>query len=170
MRRTMSDWEQEAEDRPVVTTLKFWFWTVAIVVVTGVAVTAALWVTGVATAPWKGKGDAYQEKHSSGNWVAAQRAFHQQYNDVQGYKAKIAAAKQELAAVQAQYPTSNGTPYDPGAQQVANARATLTGLTQQCQNTVTGYNTDAQSYLTQDFRDAGLPERLDPAECAVPAG
>lgn len=41
----------------------------------------------------------------------------------------------------------------------------LTGLTQQCQNVVTQYNTDSQSYLTQDFKDANLPEKLDPAAC-----
>lgn len=161
MRRSMDDWAEEAESRPVATGLKWWFGGIALVVVTVVG----LWVFGVFSSPLKGKGDAYQQKNSSSNWVTAQRGFHQLNNSFETFKTQVADAKQALADVQAQYPTSNGTPYDPGAQQVANARTTLTGLTQQCQNVVTQYNTDSQSYLTQDFKDEGLPEKLDPAAC-----
>jgi len=32
MPRSMSDWEREAEDRPVLTAKKIWFWTIGIVV------------------------------------------------------------------------------------------------------------------------------------------
>lgn len=165
MRRSTEDWADELESRPIATGLKWWFGAIALIVVTVVL----LFVFGVVTAPWKGKGDAYQQKNTSANWVAAQRAFHQQYNDIQAYKAKIAAAKRDLDDFEHAHPNlGNGTPYDPLAQQDQNLRTTLTGLGQQCQNTVTGYNTDAQSYLTQDFRDAGLPDRLDPSECTVP--
>jgi hypothetical protein len=157
----MDDWADETESRPVVTSLKVWFGVIGLVVVT----VAVLWGTGVLTSWFKGKGDAYQQKNSSSNWVNAQRNFHQLENSFETYKTQVADAKAALAEVQKQYPTGNGTPYDPGAQQVANARTTLTGLTQQCQNVVTQYNTDSQSYLTQDFKDAGLPEKLDPAAC-----
>jgi hypothetical protein len=161
MRRSMDDWAEEAESRPVATSLKVWFGVIALVVVTFVA----LWGTGVLTSWFKGKGDAYQQKNSSSNWVNAQRGFHDLDNKFETYKTQVEDAKAALAEVQKQYPTSNGTPYDPGAQQVANARTTLTGLTQQCQNVVTQYNTDSQSYMTQDFKDAQLPEKLDPAAC-----
>jgi hypothetical protein len=30
---------------------------------------------------------------------------------------------------------------------------------------VQAYNTDAQSYLTEEFRDAGLPATLEPTAC-----
>lgn len=142
-------------------TTKIWFGIAALLVVTAIV----LWGTGVLGSWFKGKGDAYQQKNSSANWVAAQRNFHQLENSFETFKVQVADAKQTLDDVQKQYPTSNGTPYDPGAQQVANARTVLTGLTQQCQNTVTQYNTDSKSYLTQDFKDAGLPEKLDPAAC-----
>lgn len=165
MPRSMSDWDEEFDSRPVLVAKKIWFWTVGILLFTGLAVTAVLWGLGVWTAPWKGKGDAYQQKNTSANWLSAQRGFHQQLNSYETFKTQIVDAKQNLADVRAQYPSSNGTPYDPGAEQVANARATLQGLTQQCQNVTTAYNTDSQSYLTQDFKDAGLPDKLDPAAC-----
>lgn len=161
MRRSMSDWDEEAQSRPVATGLKIWFGVIGLLVATAIV----LWGTGVFTSWFKGKGDAYQQKNSSSNWVTAQRGFHDLNNKFETFKTQVADAKQALADVQAQYPTSNGTPYDPGAQQVNNARITLTGLTQQCQNVVTQYNTDSQSYLTQDFKDEGLPEKLDPAAC-----
>jgi hypothetical protein len=161
MRRSVDDWAEEVESRPVVTLLKG----LGLLIAVGLVVMTVLWGFGVVTAPWKGKGDAYQQKESSSNWVNAQRGFHDLDNKFETYKTQVEDAKAALAEVQKQYPTSNGTPYDPGAQQVANARTTLTGLTQQCQNVVTQYNTDSQSYMTQDFKDAGLPEKLDPAAC-----
>jgi len=166
MPRSMSDWEREAEDRPVLTAKKIWFWTIGIVVATGVIVTVALWGFGVWTAPWKGQGDAYQQKHSASNWVSAQRGFHQKFNDVQGYKAKLVSARAELAAFDQAHPNvGNGTPYDPLLNQRTNLETTVTGLEQQCQNTVQAYNTDAESYLTEDWRDAKLPSRLETSEC-----
>jgi hypothetical protein len=161
MRRSTDDWAEEAQSRPVTTGLKIWIGAIVLIVATG----AALWGFGVFTSPLKGKGDAYQQKNSSSNWVNAQRGFHDLSNKFDTFKAQIVDAKQALADVQAQYPTSNGTPYDPGAQQVANARTTLTGLQQQCQNVTQQYNTDSQAYMTKDFKDAGLPEKLDPAAC-----
>src|SRR5438046_9972035 len=98
MPRSTKDWKEEFEARPVLVAKKVWFGTIGIVVATGVIVTVALWGFGVWTAPWKRQGDAYQQKHSASNWVSAQRGFHQTFNDVQGYKAKLVAAQRELAA------------------------------------------------------------------------
>lgn len=166
MRRSTSDWEEELDSRPVVTTLKFWFLTVAVIVCTGMLVTVVLWGTGVWAAPWKGKGDAYQQKYSSSNWVSAQQGFHQKYNDVQGFRVKLQAARADLADFDAKHPNvGNGTPYDPLLNTRTNLQTTVTGLSQQCQTTVQDYNTDAQSYLTEEFRDAGLPATLEPTTC-----
>jgi hypothetical protein len=41
----------------------------------------------------------------------------------------------------------------------------LTCLEQECQSTVADYNTNAQSYLTQDWRNAALPNHLDTSMC-----
>lgn len=166
MGRSTSDWDEEFDSRPVVTTLKFWFWTIGILLVTALVVTLALWGFGVWTAPWKGQGDAYQQKHSSSNWVPAQQGFHQEFNDVQGYKAKLVSARAALAAFDQAHPNvGNGTPYDPLLNQRTNLETTVTGLEQQCQNTVQQYNTDARSYLTEDWRDANLPDHLEVTEC-----
>jgi len=166
MRRSTSDWEEEFESRPVPTTLKFWFWTVGILLATGMAVTAILWGTGVWTAPWKGKGDAYQQKYSSSNWVSAQRGFLDKFNQVQAFRVNLKTARQQLADFDQKHPNvDNGTPYDPLLQQRTNLDTTVTGLSQQCQATVADYNSDARAYLTEEFRDANLPASLDPATC-----
>jgi hypothetical protein len=160
MRRSIDDWMDDVESRPVVTGLKVLFGFLALAVLIAVG----LWFLGVVASPWQGKGDAKKDKNSAANWIAAQRGFHQEREDVTAFQAKIATARQDLQAFEQSHP-SNGTPYDPNAQQAQNLRTTLTGLQQQCVNTVATYNTDAQSYLTEDWRDADLPDHLDPAAC-----
>lgn len=114
MRRSTSDWEEELDSRPVVTTLKFWFLTIGVLVGTGLLVTVVLWGTGVWAAPWKGKGDAHQQKYSSSNWVSAQQGFHQKFNTVQAFRTQLKTARAELADFDKQHPNvGNGTPYDP---------------------------------------------------------
>jgi hypothetical protein len=160
MRRSIFDWQDEAESRPVVTGLKALFAVLALVIL----LFAGLWFLDLVTSPLKGQGDAKKDKNSAANWVAAQRAFHQERNDVTAFQVKIAGARQALKAFEKDHP-GNGTPYDPNAQQAENLRTALTGLQQQCVNTVTTYNTDAQSYLTEDWRDADLPDHLELTAC-----
>lgn len=162
MAKSAERWADDLENKPVRTIVK----AVAIVVAVVVVIFAILWGFGVVSAPWKGKGDAYREKESAQNWINAQRTFHQQFNDVQAYQAKIASAKTQLDDFTKVHPNvGNGTPFDPLLQQQSNLQTTVTGLQQSCQNTVADYNTNAQSYLTQDWRDAGLPEQLDLSMC-----
>jgi hypothetical protein len=160
MRRSMEDWAEELETRPVATILKWAAWPLVLASL----LVVGLWVFGVLVAPWKGQGDARQQKNSAQNWISAQRTFHQEINDVDAFKTKIAGAKQDIADYDRTH-VGNGTPYDPVAQQDTNLRTVLSGLQQQCVNTVSGYNTDAQSYLTEDWRDANLPDHLDPTTC-----
>lgn len=129
------------------------------------------WGLWVLLSPAKGAGDAYVQKNSANNWVAAQAGFHRDYETIKAFGQQISDAQQQLTSYEAAHPSlGNGTPYDPVAQQDTNLRTTLTGLQQQCQNTVSDYNTRAQSYLTRDFRDAGLPDRIDvTTECRTPA-
>jgi len=155
-------WERGLDRRPVRTL--FQLGALGVVITFVLAVLGWGLVTGFSF--WWGQGDAYRQKNSSQNWVAAQRAFHQENNDVTAFQAKIALAKQTLVAFNQQHPSvGNGTPYDPDLLQQSSLQSDLTGLQQQCLNTVQSYNTDAQSYLTQDWRDADLPQRLDPGSC-----
>jgi hypothetical protein len=154
---------EDFEHKPLITGAKVLFWITLIVVV----LLAALWGTGVLTAPWKGKGDAYVKQQSADNWVAAQRTFHQQNNDFTADLGKIKGARQELSQFE------GGAKPDPNSisgfqwqQQDTNLRTTLTGLTQNCQQLAADYDTNAQSYLTKEFRDAGLPDTLDAAACS----
>jgi hypothetical protein len=162
MSRSARDWTEELESRPVVTILKWALWPIVLISL----VVVAFWMFGVLTAPWQGKGDARQEKNSSQNWTSAQREFHREANDVDAFKAKIATAKQDITNYERAHTViGNDTPYDPVAQQDNNLRTVLSGLQQQCVNVVSSYNTDARSYLTEDWRDADLPDHLDPNVC-----
>lgn len=162
MGRSVDDWAEDFEDAPVRTSVKVVVIVLAVLLVLG----AAVWGLGVAFSWWKGQGDGYQQKNSAQNWITAQRGFHQAYNDIKVYGTKIADAKQALTDYQKAHPgIGNGTPWDPAAQQESNLQTTLTGLQQQCLNTVAQYNTDAKAYLTEDWRDAELPSQVDVGEC-----
>lgn len=162
MRRSANDWAEDLVNKPVVAGLKI----LGLLLGVGIVITVILWGFGVVASPWKGAGDAYQQKNSAQNWIAAQKGFNQQDEDIKADTAKIAIAKQDIAAYEQAHPNiGTGTPFDPVAQQDTNLHTTLTGLQQVCLTTVAGYNTDAESYLTQDFKGAGLPDRQDPSAC-----
>lgn len=156
-------WAEDFEDRPLITGAKALLWVAAI----GVLVLAALWGFGVVTAPWKGKGDAYIQKNSAANWVAAQRTFHQEDNDYTTDLVKIGDAKATLAQFEAgAKPDPNSIAAFQWQQQDTNLRTDLAGLKLACEQVAANYATDAQSYLTESFRDAGLPATLDAAACS----
>lgn len=162
MARTVDDWAGRLDRSPIKTITQLGLLAIGIIAVFVIAI----WGIRTGFSYWWGRGAATQEKNSSQNWIAAQRTFHQDVNDVTADQAKIASAKKDIHGFEAAHPSlGNGTPYDPLAQQDGNLRTTLQGLQQQCQNTVAGYNTDAQSYLTEDWRDADLPEQLSPTLC-----
>lgn len=143
---------------------------VVVAVVVIIAIVGGVWLFRVVTAQVKGTGDATITKYSEQNWVPAQRQFHQNINDIDGFKTKIQNKAAELAAYVKAHPTSNGTPYDPNAEYANNLRSDLSGLSAQCTNTVSSYNTDVEGFLTAGFRDPGLPDHIDPAVCNPPAG
>lgn len=119
-------------------------WWVVIVLVT-LALVAGIWGLQVATSGVKGQGDAQIQKASAKNWTEAQADFHKYYEGVKADDRKINQAAADLKA----------NPND----QVA--KTNLTGLKNHCQDLVATYNTKAQSYLSKDFRDAGLPESIN---------
>ncbi|GAC1369340.1 MAG: hypothetical protein NVSMB39_1060 [Candidatus Saccharimonadales bacterium] len=146
-------------------------WVIGIIVVVGL-IGGGIWAFNVFFSPAKGAGDAYAQKNSAQNWTNAQAQFNQDYQAVLAFDSQIADAQANLAQFEKAHPQlGNGTPYDPVAEQDANLRRTVTGLTQQCQNTVAAYNTRANSYLSKDFRDANLPAQIPAGEhCVASAG
>lgn len=130
----------------------------------------AMFVWGLRTnfSYWWGQQGAIQEKNSTSNWTTAQVAFHQEANDVDGFKQKIVLARHQLADFDRAHPNLAGEDGLVGMQDTQN-RASLTsnlaGLQQQCLNTVTTYNTASEGFLTADWKDADLPARLDPSVC-----
>lgn len=142
--------------------------------VSAVLVVAALamFIWGLTTnfSYWWGQQAGQQENNSSQNWIPAQRAFHQEINDVDNYKIQIAAATDSLEAFDRTHPNisaEDGLVGMQDAQEQRDLRSNLTGVTQQCLNTVGQYNTDAQSFLTENWRDAQLPDHLTKADCGL---
>jgi hypothetical protein len=159
-------WEKRMERRPVRTLVQLGFGILAGCAVLGVAVWGAI----VLFSGIKGQGDSVVKHNSSDNFISAQAGFVRDNEEFQADLVKIRDASKQVKDFEATHPTGNGTPYDPAAEQDQNLRTTLTGLTQSCQATAADYNTRSKSYLSQDFKDAGLPERLDPAQCSTAGG
>lgn len=156
--------ETFAERHPVAFLLTVIF-TVVLVIA---ALSAFIWGLKTDFSYWWGQQGAIQEKNSTQNWTQAQVSFHQQVNDVDGFKQKIILTRQQLADFDKAHPHLGAEDGLVGMQdtQTRNSLATdLTGLQQQCLNTVAAYNTASEGYLTADWKDADLPSRLDPSVC-----
>jgi hypothetical protein len=164
MFRSADGWADDFQRKPVVTFFKVVAWIVLLILL----VVGAVWGFRTGFSYWWGKGDAYQQKQSAQNWVAAQRGFHQEVSDYQADLSKITDAETALRHFE------TGAAPDPDTiagfewqQQDTNLRTTVTGLRQQCQQVVASYSTDSLSYLTMSFKDAGLPTELDGTRCAA---
>lgn len=105
----------------------------------------AIWAFGVASAPIRGAGDAYRDKHQAERWTAAQADFHRRYEGILALDRNITVAAGELKV-------------DPKSQ---IKRINLVGLKQACNEAIGAYNTKAKAYNSRDFRDAELPSEID---------
>lgn len=119
-----------------------WFVTILIV---GALIGVISWGITVATSGIRGQGDAITQKNSSSNWVNAQREFNRLYQEIKADDRKINDAKLALTGD----PTSTVL------------KTNYEGLKQHCNSLVGDYNTNARSYLSQDFRDADLPDEIN---------
>lgn len=124
-----------------------------------------LWGLGVLTSPVRGAGDAYAQKNSAGNWVYAQKQFQSEAKTFDTRKVQITDANRALVAWRAGPHPADGMAVYTDAEHGRNLETTLTGLTTGCQNIAAEYNTDSHAYLSRQFKDADLPERLDPNAC-----
>lgn len=163
MNRSAEGWSDDLEDKPVKTIFKW----IGIIFGICVVLTVAVWGIGVGLSWWGGQGDAYQQKNSAQNWVSAQKEFHQDQNDVTSDQANIATAKKTLSDWQKANPAPTNDPiaYTQWSQQETNYQTAVTGPQQACRNSVQDYNTASESYLTEDWKDAGLPITLDTSLC-----
>jgi hypothetical protein len=160
----VDEWDEEFNARPVATTMLM----IGIVIAIILMVIAVVWSVVTGFSYWWGQGNAQQEKNSAQNWTRAQVSFHQQVNDYDGYLKKIAQAKQALTDFDKLHPNLTGEDGLVGMQDT-QARQSLTvnlaGVQQQCINVVSDYNTASEGYLTEDWKDADLPSRLDSNAC-----
>lgn len=157
-------WEQRFEARPARTGM----WLVIGTIIFVLVILAGLWGLGVLTSPVRGSGDAYTQKNSAGNWIAAQKQFQSDAKTFDVRKVQIADASKALKAWQAgPHPVDGVAAYNDG-EHGQNLETTLTGLTTGCQNLAANYNTNSRAYLSQQFKDADLPDQLDPTACSAP--
>lgn len=157
-------WENRLENKPARTGL----WIVTGLIAFVLVVIAVIWALKVFTSPVRGAGDAYAEKNGAGNFIAQQHSFIATNEDYKSTLVKIVNAREMVKAEQAgPRPTDSLAAYE-AQRQLSTDQATVMQLIQHCQDDATNYNTASQAYLSEDFRNANLPYRLDPATCAAP--
>lgn len=161
MFRSANSWADRFESKPGVTILQAGVTVIVILFL----LTALIWGGLTGFSYWWGQAGAVQQKNSTQNFIAAQKQFHEDQNDVQTDVVKIQAARQALNAHNAQPVPADSLGAYEFEQETTSLQTTLTGLQQSCDNTVADYDTAAQSYLTENWRDAGLPPTLDPSVC-----
>lgn len=119
-----------------------WLLTVLILVTIG-AVTATL----TAIAPWSGRAKAYRQQQSGDNRIAQNSQFFNLKAQYDADVLKIPVLKQAAQA--------GGTV----------EKTNLTGITFHCLDMVQQYAALSGSYISKDFKDAGLPAVLDAEAC-----
>jgi hypothetical protein len=167
MARSVDEWADRFIEKPVSTTVKVG----SILIMIGFIFTAAIWGLQTNFSYWWGQGGAIQQKNSTQNFVAAQAQFLRDLALIHADQQNMRTTQRMIDQFNTAHPNyeGNGSPYDPLAQQLNNYETTLAGQQQGCQATVADYDTAARAYLTADWRDANLPETLDPTtECATP--
>lgn len=107
-------------------------------------VSGAIWALNVALSGPKGQGDAIAQNNSAENWIDAQAGFEEDYAEIIATDVKINNAYDALQA-------------DPDDQTLYD---TYTGLMSYCLSVAADYNAAARSFLTEDWRDADLPDEI----------
>ena len=108
-------------------------------------VVVGVWVIKVQTSGVRGEGNAIIKKNSAENWTAAQARFEGLYAEIEATDQKIVVAKQQMDL----------NPEDRTAQDNYFGTKTV------CLSMVADYNSEARSFLSQDFRAADLPDQID---------
>jgi len=133
---------------------------VAVVIITPVTI----WGVSVATSDAKGKGNMEIERNSAENRIRAQAFFEQAFEDVQKFDTQIGDAQKAYDDFVANNPKPTADDLVAAqlySQQMNNRQVTLTGLMQQCQNTVADYNAEARKTLAAEWRSPELPYQIN---------
>lgn len=150
MPRSWDDRESAFERHPFIESAKWVFGFLLLAVVVAVV----LWAVGVLWSGPKGAGDVHKTNQSALNRIEQQGNFQQEAADFDGYVLKVKTAQQ--AVVDAKSSKSKF---------LSQRQVELEGIQQQCIDTAQNYNADSGKILAQDWKDAGLPSRLDPSDC-----
>lgn len=139
----MSDWRdfKREANRGIRFSIGWVLGIIAVVLLVG----GAIWGISVAISGPKGVGDAVINKNSAENWTRAQAKFEDLYAEIQASDRKIQVARASLES----------NPTDKTAQQ------TLQGVQSACIEFVGEYNAEARKFLSEDFRAADLPARIE---------
>lgn len=123
-------------------------WRVLMAVIVIALIGVAVWGIRVLTSGARGQGDAIAQKNSATNWTAAQARFRSLHEDILATDRKLDVLAAQAAA----------NPSDRVAQ------TTYAGTVSYCLGVVGAYNAEAKTYLSQDFRDSDLPERISDSD------
>ena len=125
---------------------------------------ATIWGIRVATSDTRGAGNVEIERNSAENRIRAQAFFEQSFEDVKKFDVQIADAQKAYGNFIATNPKPTADDVVAAqiyTQQLNSRQTTLTGLQQQCQNTVAGYNAKARETLAAEWRSRELPYQID---------
>ncbi|MCX6805784.1 MAG: hypothetical protein NT114_03790 [Patescibacteria group bacterium] len=124
----------------------------------------AIWGIRVTTSDTRGAGNVEIERNSAENRVRAQAYFEQSYQDIKKFDVQIVDAQKAYN----DFVTNNPKPSADDlvaaqiyGQQLNSRQVTLTGLQQQCQNTVANYDAEARKTLAAEWRSNELPYQID---------
>jgi len=137
---------------------------IAALVAVAIITPIAIWGIQVATSDTRGAGNTEIARNSAENRVRAQAFFEQAYEDVQKFDVQVVDAQKAYD----DFVTNNPKPSADDlvaaqiySQQLNSRQVTLTGLQQQCQNTVANYDAEARKTLAAEWRSPELPYKID---------
>ena len=124
----------------------------------------AIWGIQVATSDTRGAGNTEIARNSAENRIRSQAYFEQSYQDISKFDLQIGDAQKAYN----DFVTNNPKPSAEDlvaaqiyGQQLNSRQVTLTGLQQQCQNTVANYDAEARKTLAAEWRSNELPYQID---------
>ena len=137
---------------------------IAVLLAVVIIAPVSIWGIRVTTSDTRGAGNVEIERNSAENRVRAQAYFEQSYQDISKFDLQIGDAQKAYN----DFVTNNPKPSAEDlvaaqiyGQQLNSRQVTLTGLQQQCQNTVANYDAEARKTLAAEWRSNELPYQID---------
>jgi hypothetical protein len=142
-------------------------WVALCVVLAGViAIACGVWYFGVATSGVHGRGEQTKQVNGATNRTQWYSHFFDLKTAYDGQVEAVKLARQQLATFNHDNPPGTPDPIGQIGQTRAQDQTNVTGAQQQCVNSAAAYNNDSLKTLVgAQFKDAGLPDSLDPKNC-----